>query len=95
MLVFVDITAWLGFPRPAAPCCPGCMAGMRRDERFFSTTHGRMVVLLRRAARTVDDLAGLLDVTANAVPAQLPVLERDGLVQQHGLRRGQAKPAYL
>jgi predicted ArsR family transcriptional regulator len=65
------------------------------DERFFSTTRGRIVLLVRRAARTVDDLAAALGVTTNAIRAQLLVLERDGLVRQRGVRRGQGKPASL
>jgi predicted ArsR family transcriptional regulator len=95
MLVFVEITSLLDFRRARGAILPRRMAGTRWDERFFSTTRGRIVLLVRRAARTVDDLAGLLDVTANAVRAQLLVLERDGLVQQRGVRRGPGKPAYL
>jgi predicted ArsR family transcriptional regulator len=64
------------------------------DQRFFASTRGQIVALLRRAARTVDDLARSLDLTDNAVRAHLATLERDGLVQQHGMRRGVGKPAY-
>jgi predicted ArsR family transcriptional regulator len=54
-----------------------------------------MLLLLRRATRTVDELAQALDMTDNAVRSQLSLLERDGLVQQQGVRRGTSKPALL
>jgi predicted ArsR family transcriptional regulator len=65
----------------------------RLDRRFFATTRGRIVALLRGAARTVDELAQTLDVTGNAVRAHLHTLERDGLVEARGIRRGVSKPA--
>ena len=46
-----------------------------------------MVQLLRRASRTVEELAQALGLTDNAVRAHLATLERDGLVRQGGLRR--------
>jgi predicted ArsR family transcriptional regulator len=64
-------------------------------QRFFSSTRGRILTLLRRQSRTVDDLAHTLDLTDNAVRAHLAALERDGLVQQHGERRGSSKPAFV
>ncbi len=64
------------------------------DHRFFASTRGQVVTLLRRGERTVDDLAGALDLTDNAVRAHLAALERDGLVAQTGARRGGGKPAY-
>jgi predicted ArsR family transcriptional regulator len=66
----------------------------RADQRFFSTTRGRVVQLLRRASRTVEELAQALGLTDNAVRAHLATLERDGLVRQGGLRRGSGKPSY-
>ena len=39
-------------------------------------------------------MARALGITDNAVRAQLATLERDGLVRQHGLRRGSGKPSY-
>src|ERR687886_161422 len=70
------------------------MSDARWDKRFFASTRGRIVALLRRAARTVDELAQTLDLTDNAVRAHLSTLERDGLVHQQGVRRGSGKPAY-
>ena len=63
------------------------------SRRFFTGTRGRIVALLRRAARTVDELAAELDLTDNAVRAQLAAMERDGLVRQRGERKGTRKPA--
>lgn len=62
------------------------------NERFLAGTRGRIVILLRRASRTVNQLAESLELTDNAVRAHLATLERDGLVQQSGLRRGSRKP---
>ena len=56
-------------------------------------TRGRIVALLRRAPCTVEELAASLDLTDNAVRAQLAAMERDGLVRQHGARKGTRKPA--
>jgi predicted ArsR family transcriptional regulator len=68
------------------------------DQRFFQSTRGRIVTLLRRSKSTVEDLARALDLTDNGVRAHLAVLERDGIVVQRGsLRRtsGGGKPAYV
>lgn len=64
-------------------------------QRYFSTTRGRIVLLLRRSTRTVDELTALLGVTRNAVREHLATLERDGMVQRSGVRRGDGKPAHL
>ena len=68
------------------------------DEKFFQSTRGRIVTLLRRSGSTVDELARALDLTDNGVRAHLAVLERDGIVRQRGsVRRGSGggKPAYV
>jgi len=64
------------------------------SARFFATTRGQIVVLLRRASRTVDELAEALGLTDNGVRSHLSTLERDGLIRQAGTRRGSGKPAY-
>jgi predicted ArsR family transcriptional regulator len=72
-----------------------CMTAERWDQRFFRSTRGQVLTLLRRGARTVDDLARALGLTDNAVRVHLSTLERDGLVHQSGVLRGHAgKPAY-
>jgi predicted ArsR family transcriptional regulator len=65
------------------------------SQRFFATTRGQLVLLLRRASRTVEELAQALDLTDNAVRSHLATLERDGLVEQQGVRRGSGKPAFV
>jgi predicted ArsR family transcriptional regulator len=56
-----------------------------------------MVALLRRGARTVEELAGSLGLTNNAIRNHLTTLERDGIVRQEGVRRGPGagKPAVV
>ena len=74
------------------------MATTRWDEQFFASTRGRVVTLLRRGGRTVEDLAGALGLTDNGVRVHLTVLERDGIVRQRGTvsrRGGGGKPAYI
>jgi predicted ArsR family transcriptional regulator len=61
---------------------------MRPDARFHDSTRGRIVALLRRAPRTVEELAGELELTDNAVRLHLGTLERDGVVLAKGVRRG-------
>ena len=63
-------------------------------HRFLNSTRGRIVALLRRSSRTVDELAQELELTDNAVRSHLATLERDGLVVQQGFRPGARKPAY-
>jgi predicted ArsR family transcriptional regulator len=68
------------------------------NERFFESTRGRIVMLLRRSGRTVEELANSQGLTDNGVRAHLAVLERDGIVRQRGsVRRGSGggKPAYV
>jgi predicted ArsR family transcriptional regulator len=66
------------------------------DKKFFASTRGRVVTLLRRSGRTVEELAQALGLTDNGVRAHLATLERDGIVQQQGtVSRGSGKPAYV
>lgn len=66
----------------------------RWRQRLLESTRGRVVAILRRSAQTVNDLAAALELTDNAVRLHLSALERDGLVEQHGVRRvGAGKPA--
>jgi predicted ArsR family transcriptional regulator len=64
------------------------------EERFFQSTRGRVVSLLRRNQHTVDELATELGLTDNAIRTHLVALERDGLVAQGEARRGAGKPAF-
>src|SRR6185295_11335650 len=64
------------------------------DKRFFSSTRGRLVTLLRGTRKTVNELAQDLELTDNAVRAHLLSLERDGLIKQSGIQRGTRKPHF-
>ena len=64
------------------------------DRRFFESTRGRLVTLLRGTTKTVNELAAELALTDNAVRAHLLSLERDGLIKQSGLQRGTRKPHF-
>lgn len=68
---------------------------MSSNQRFFASTRGHIVLLLRRSARTVDEMARELNLTDNAVRAHLATLERDGLVYQSRMRHGSGKPSFL
>jgi predicted ArsR family transcriptional regulator len=72
---------------------------MRLDRKFFESTRGRIVTLLRRSGRTVDELAREVSLTDNGVRAHLATLERDGIVRQRGVVRrggsGVGKPAFV
>jgi predicted ArsR family transcriptional regulator len=68
------------------------------NQKFFESTRGRIVTLLRRDGRTVEELASEVDLTDNGIRAHLATLERDGIVRQRGsVRRGSGggKPAYV
>jgi predicted ArsR family transcriptional regulator len=68
------------------------------NQKFFESSRGKVVTLLRRADRTVEELAQELDLTDNGVRVHLATLERDGIVRQRGSKRhgsGGGKPAYI
>lgn len=70
------------------------MKRTKLDKRFFDSTRGRIVTLVRGTTRTVNELAQELDLTDNAVRAHLLSLERDGLIKQSGVQRGTRKPHF-
>jgi len=61
-------------------------------SRFFESTRGRIVLLLRESGKTVNELAEALGLTDNAVRAHLLSLERDRLVESGGTVKGFRKP---
>lgn len=67
----------------------------RWREKLLSSTRGRVLSLLRWGPRTVNELASSLALTDNAVRLHLSALERDGLVEQEGVRRGPSKPSLV
>jgi len=70
------------------------MKGTRFGQNFFESTRGRVMEFIRDGASTVEEISNKLDLTDNAVRAHLATLERDRLVEQHGLQRGSRKPHY-
>lgn len=70
------------------------MKTTKLDERFFDSTRGRVVSLLRGKSGTVTELAEKLGLTDNAVRSHLLSLERDGLIRQSGVQRGARKPHF-
>jgi predicted ArsR family transcriptional regulator len=67
------------------------------EQQIGGPTRARLIALIRRGVRTVDELAGELGVTDNAVRAQLQTLEQAGVVRSAGSRRAPTagKPATL
>jgi len=70
------------------------MKRTKLDKRFFDSTRGRIVSLIRGSTKTVNELAEELGLTDNAVRAHLLSLERDGLIKQSGIQRGTRKPHF-
>lgn len=71
------------------------MKSTKLDKRFFESTRGQIVLLLRSSGKTVNELVAELNLTDNAVRANLLTLERDGLVRQSGIIRGFRKPHFV
>lgn len=71
------------------------MANTWTQKRFLGSTRGQIVALVRRGARTIDELRQALGLTDNAIRSHVSSLERDELISQQGVRRGQGagKPA--
>lgn len=67
------------------------------ETSIGGTVRGRIIALLRRGERSVEELASELAVTDNAIRAQLQTLERHGVVHQARIRREGAvgKPATM
>ena len=68
------------------------MNDTKLDSRFFESTRGQIVMLLRSTTMTVNEIAARLNLTDNAIRAHLLSLERDRLVEQKGIIKGFRKP---
>lgn len=55
----------------------------------------RIVRLLLKGRKTIDEMASSLGITKNAVRAQIALLERDGMVEVQGEQKGTRRPAAL
>ena len=64
-------------------------------EQLLDTSRGRVLTLLQQGGMTVEDLASKLGVTRNAVREHLIRMERDGLVERAGQRRGVTRPSKI
>lgn len=65
-------------------------------ERLLGDSRAKLLGLLRRSRRSVNELADAMDMTDNAVRTHVAVLERDGMVQATGsVRAERGKPARL
>jgi predicted ArsR family transcriptional regulator len=62
-------------------------------KHLLDSTRGRIVTLLQHGGLTVDEIASRLELTANGVRAHLTGMERDGVVERAGLRRGTTRPS--
>jgi predicted ArsR family transcriptional regulator len=61
----------------------------------LSGTREKILRLLVRRPQTVEEMAGELGVTKNAVRAQIALLDREGLVEIRGEVKGTRRPAAL
>ena len=68
------------------------MSETKMDTRFFESTRGQIVLMLRDSPKTVNEIAERLNLTDNAIRAHLLSLERDRLAEQKGVVKGFRKP---
>ncbi|HUQ83899.1 MAG TPA: ArsR family transcriptional regulator [Gemmatimonadaceae bacterium] len=68
---------------------------MATTDSDRNPSRARVIVALRRGARTLDQLTAELGLTRTAVRLHLATLERDGLVVRRGLRAGRTKPSHV
>lgn len=62
-------------------------------QQLLDTGRGRIVSLLQRGPRTVDDIAATLQLSASGIRAQITAMERDGVVRRVGRRPGTTRPS--
>jgi predicted ArsR family transcriptional regulator len=65
-------------------------------ERILGSTRARLLRLLRRSHRSINELAATLGITDNAVRTHIAAMQRDGMVRSAGVERATGgKPAQL
>ena len=65
-------------------------------DTLAGETRGRLLSLVRRSARTINELARELGISDNAVRMHIAALQRDGMVEEAGVVRATGgKPAQL
>src|SRR5437660_321137 len=67
------------------------------EDRFFDTTRGKILSLLRKSNEglTVDELSHELAITSNAVRQQIALLEGGHFVNGRRVKRGATKPSVV
>src|SRR5687768_9921707 len=69
---------------------------MSRMPELLGATRTRLLELLRRSRRSINELAAAVGISDNAVRTHLSALQRDGLVEPAGTERSTGgKPAQL
>jgi predicted ArsR family transcriptional regulator len=71
------------------------MMTYQKSKGHTEGTRDRLIRLLQEGPKSVEELAGGLGITLNAVRSQLTILERDGLVHMAGERKGARRPSLL
>jgi predicted ArsR family transcriptional regulator len=66
---------------------------LRKQLLDSSSSRGRIVAMLKSGARTADEIATGLRLTAAAVRAHITAMERDGIVQRAEQRSGTTRPS--
>lgn len=66
---------------------------LRTEKR--AGTRERIIELLLKGQRTVDELAGTLGMTRNAIRSQIALLQREGVVEIKGEMKGIRRPAAI
>jgi DeoR family transcriptional regulator, suf operon transcriptional repressor len=64
-------------------------------QQLLDSSRGRIVTLLQRGGLTADQIATQLDLTTNAVRAQITAMERDGVVRRAGRRAATTRPSHV
>src|SRR5438105_13208915 len=64
-------------------------------HQLLDSSRGRIVGVLQQGDLTVDEIAGRLGLTANAIRAQLTGMERDGVIRRVGRRPGTTRPSHV
>ena len=69
---------------------------MNWTERILGRTRVTLLAMMRRSKRSINELAGVLGITDNAVRTHVAAMERDGMIRAAGVERATGgKPAQL
>lgn len=68
---------------------------VNRNKNLFGQSRWQIILSLRKRPQGVKELSKELGVTDNAIRPHLSFLERDGLVEQKGIKQSGGKPAHI